>query len=98
MGRKSHSPKEIVNKLRHAEVDLGKGKSNAEVCKHLDISEPPSCVWRREYGGLKVALAKRFKAFEQENAPRGAASRSLNRRLAAKASPVRQRMVPPTRS
>lgn len=68
MGRKRHSAEEIVNKLRQAEVELGKGKSIAEVCKHLGISEPTYYAWRREYGGLKVDQAKRFKELEQENA------------------------------
>lgn len=68
MGRKRHSAEEIVNKLRQAEVELGKGKSIAEVCRHLSISEPTYYAWRREYGGLKVDQAKRFKELEQENA------------------------------
>lgn len=68
MGRKRHSAEEIVNKLRQAEVELGKGRSIAEVCKHLSTSEPTHHAWRREYGGLKVDQAKRFKELEQENA------------------------------
>lgn len=57
-----------MNKLRQAEVELGKGKTITEVCKHLGVSEPTYSVWRREYGGLKVDQAKRFKELEQENA------------------------------
>jgi len=68
MGRKRHSAEEIVNKLRQAEVELGKGRTIAEVCKLLSISEPTYYTWRKEYGGLKVDQAKRFKELEQENA------------------------------
>lgn len=42
MGRKRHSAEEIVNKLRQAEVELDKGKSIAEACKHLGVSESSS--------------------------------------------------------
>lgn len=68
MGRKRHSTEEIVNKWRQAEGELGKGKSITEVCKHLGVSEPTYYVWRREYDGLKVDQAKRFKELAQENA------------------------------
>jgi transposase-like protein len=68
MARKRHSAEEIVNKLRQAEVELGKGKTIAEVCRQLGVSEPTYYLWRREYGGLKVDQAKRFKELEQENA------------------------------
>jgi hypothetical protein len=35
MGRKRHSAEAIVNKLRHADVELAKGQSVAGVCKPL---------------------------------------------------------------
>jgi putative transposase len=68
MGRKRHSAEEIVNKLRHADVELAKGSTVTGVCKLLAISEQTYDAWRREYGGLKVDQAKRFKELEQENA------------------------------
>jgi len=68
MARKRHSAEEIVNKLRQAEVELGKGNSVAGVCRLLAVTEPTYFRWRREYGGLKVDQAKRFKELEQENA------------------------------
>jgi len=39
MGRKRHTAEEIVNKLRQAEVALGKGSSVATVCKLLGVTE-----------------------------------------------------------
>lgn len=68
MGRKRHTAEEVVNKLRQADVELSKGSSIAAVCKLLSISEQTYYAWRREYGGLKVDQAKRFKELEQENA------------------------------
>jgi transposase-like protein len=68
MGRKRHSAEEIVNKLRLAEVELGKGTPIASVCKTLGVTETTYYRWRREYGGLKSDQAKRMKELERENA------------------------------
>lgn len=68
MGRKRHSAEEVINKLRQADVELSKGNTVAGVCKLLGIGEQTYFRWRREYGGLKVDQAKRFKELEQENA------------------------------
>jgi len=67
MGRKRHSAEEVINKLRHADVELGKGNTVAGVCKLLGVSEQTYFRWRKEYGGLKVDQARRFKELEQEN-------------------------------
>ena len=37
------------------------------VCRGLGITEQTYYRWRREYGGLKLDQAKRFKELEQEN-------------------------------
>jgi putative transposase len=46
---------------------VGKGQTIAEVCRHLAISDQTYYKWRKEYGGLQVDQAKRFKELEQEN-------------------------------
>ena len=63
-----HSTEQIVNKLRQADVELAKGQSIAAVCKTIGITDQTYYRWRKEYGGLKVDQAKRFKELEQENA------------------------------
>lgn len=68
MSRKRHSAEVIVNKLRQTDVELGSSNTVAGGCKLLGITEPTYFPWRREYGGLKVEQAKRFKDLEQENA------------------------------
>ena len=68
MGRKRHSAEEVINKLRLADVELSKGNTIAQACKLISISEQTYHRWRKEYGGLKVDQAKRFKELEQENA------------------------------
>ena len=67
MSKKKHTAEEVVTKLREAEVLLAKGQSIAEVCRQLMISDQTYYKWRREYGGLQVDQAKRFKELEQEN-------------------------------
>ena len=68
MARKRHSAEEIVNKLRQAEVELGKGVSVAGVCKLLGVTEQTYYRWRKEYGGLKSDQARKLKELEKENA------------------------------
>jgi putative transposase len=44
-----------------------KGQSIAEACRQLGVTETTYYKWRKEYGGLQVNQAKRFKQLEQEN-------------------------------
>jgi len=68
MSKKRHTAEEIVTKLREADVLLAKGQSIGEACRQLQISDQTYYKWRKEYGGLQVDQAKRFKVLEQENA------------------------------
>ena len=68
MGKKRHTPEEIITKLREADVLQAKGQSLAEACRQIAVSEQTYYNWRKEYGGLRVDQAKRFKELEQENA------------------------------
>lgn len=68
MSRKRHSPEQIVNKLGQADVELAKGQTVASVCKAIGITDQTYFRWPKEFGGLKVDQAKRFKELEQENA------------------------------
>lgn len=67
MPRKRYSPEEIIAMLREADVRLSQGESVGAICRALSISEQSYYRWRREYGGLKVDQAKRFKELEREN-------------------------------
>jgi transposase-like protein len=68
MGKKRHTAEEIITKLREADVLQAKGQTLAEACRQIAISEQTYYNWRKEYGGLRVDQAKRFKEMEQENA------------------------------
>jgi len=67
MGKKKHTAEEIVTKLREADVLMAKGQTIQEACRQLAISDQTYYKWRKEYGGLQVDQAKRFKALEHEN-------------------------------
>lgn len=67
MPQKRFTPEQIVTKLREAEVHQAKGLTVAEICRQMSITEQTYYRWRKEYGGLRVDQAKRFKQMEQEN-------------------------------
>ena len=67
MGRKRHTPEQIITALREAEVGLGRGKSVKLISRELGITEQTYYRWRREYGGMKVSQARRLKERECEN-------------------------------
>jgi transposase-like protein len=68
MGKRKFTVEEIINKLREAEVLQSKGMPQAEVVRQLGVSDVTYYKWRKEYGGLRVDQARRFKEIEQENA------------------------------
>ena len=68
MARKRYTTEEIIRKLREADVLIGQGQSVADVIRQLGVSDVTYYRWRKEYGGLKVDQAKRFKELEKENA------------------------------
>lgn len=68
MPRKKMGVEKVIPLLREAEVELAKGQTVVQVCKKLGITEQTYYRWRKEYGGLKIDQAKRFKELERENA------------------------------
>ncbi len=67
MPRKRFSAEEIVNKLRETEVLISQGRTIAQACKQIGVTDQTYYRWRREYGGLKTAQAKRLKELVREN-------------------------------
>jgi putative transposase len=59
---------EIIHKLREADVMSGQGKTVAEVCKQLGITDKTYFRCRKSHGGLRIDQAKRMKELETENA------------------------------
>lgn len=65
--KRNYTAEQIVIKLREAEVLVSQGRTVAEACKTLQISEQTYYRWRKEYGGMDTHQAKRLKDLEKEN-------------------------------
>ena len=68
MVKKSHSPEQIIHKLREAEILLNQGANVGETCRKISVTEQTYYRWRKEYGGMRIEQAKRLKDLEKENA------------------------------
>ena len=68
MVKKSHSPEQIINKLREAEIMLNQGVNVGEASRKIGVTEQTYYRWRKEYGGMRIEQAKRLKSLEKENA------------------------------
>jgi transposase-like protein len=68
MAKKSHSPEQVINKLREAEIMLNQGANVGEVSRKIGVTEQTYYRWRKEYGGMRIEQAKRLKDVEKENA------------------------------
>ena len=68
MVKKSHSPEQIINKLREAEILLNQGANVGEASRKIRATEQTYYRWRKEYGGMRIEQAKRLKDLEKENA------------------------------
>ena len=66
MGKRFRA-EEIVMKLREIELAMNKGMDVQQACREAGISEQSYYRWRKEYGGMKVDQAKRYKELAHEN-------------------------------
>ena len=67
MGKKRHTPEEIISKLRQVDVLVAQGTPVADALRAIGVSEVTYYRWRQEYGGLKSDQIKRMKELETEN-------------------------------
>ena len=67
MSRKRYTAEAIIAKLREVEVEQARGQTVAQSCKKIGVTDQTYYRWRKEYGGLRVDKAKRFKELEREN-------------------------------
>jgi len=65
---KRYRAEEIVMKLREIELFINQGMEVVQACREAGISDQSYYRWRKEYGGMKIDQAKRYKELEQENA------------------------------
>ena len=64
---KKYRPKQIVQKLRQADVELGKGLSVKEVCRKIEVSQQTYYRWRQRYGGMRPEMIKELRALQKQN-------------------------------
>ena len=88
MARKKHTPEEIINKLREAEVIVSSGGTVVEAARRIGVSVQTFYRWRTEYGGLRVNRARRLKQPETENGrlKRAVAELTLDNRILKEAA------------
>ena len=60
MANRKHTPEEIINKLRKAEVVIAAGSTVAEARRRIGASEQTFYRWRAGYGGLRIDQARRL--------------------------------------
>ena len=67
MARKRYTPEEIIQHLRTAEIEQGKGSTQEEAARKIGVTTTTLIRWKSEFGGMRVDQAKRLKELEQEN-------------------------------
>ena len=67
MARRRHTPEQVINKLREAEIAIAEGSTVAEASRRIGVTEQTFYRWRSEYGGLRIDQARRLKRLESEN-------------------------------
>jgi putative transposase len=65
MKQKRHKPEEVIRLLREHDAS---GLSQEDFCRQKQISVATLNRWRKKYGQMDEADAKRLKALEKENA------------------------------
>jgi putative transposase len=58
-----YSEEQIILALKQHEA----GRTTAEICRKLGVSEQTFYRWKAKYGGMDVSDAKKLKALEEEN-------------------------------
>ena len=65
---KRFTAEQIIKILREVEIYSVQGQTIAQAARSCGISEQSYYRWRKEYGGLHIDQARRFKDLEKENA------------------------------
>ena len=67
MKQTRHTTAQIIEKLRQADVALGKGEKVPDICKTLGVTEQTYYRWRQKYGGMAPEMAKELKSLQKEH-------------------------------
>lgn len=63
-----HTAEQIIRKLKTAEQLIAQGKTVADVCRAIEVTQPTYHRWKQQYGGMQAEEAKRLTQLEMENA------------------------------
>jgi putative transposase len=64
---KRRTPEQIVRILRDVEAGHVAGRTMAQMCQELGISEKSYYRWKQAYGGMTTSELTRLKELEAEN-------------------------------
>ncbi len=67
MAKRKHTPEQVINKLREAEVAIAAGSTVAEAARRIGVTQQTFYRWRTEFGGLRIDQVRRLKQLESEN-------------------------------
>lgn len=54
MAKWRYTSEDIIHKLEEVDMCLGPGRTIAEVCKAIGVTDHTHLRWRKHYGGLKI--------------------------------------------
>ena len=54
MKRTRHTAEQIIRKLKAAEQLIAQGKTVADVCRVIQVTQPTYHRWRQQYGGMQA--------------------------------------------
>ncbi|MBT37948.1 MAG: hypothetical protein CL938_05295 [Deltaproteobacteria bacterium] len=96
MGRKRHTPEQIMRKLREAEVALAHDQTTAEVARKRSITEQTYYRWRQEFAGGARSLIPNPRPRLTRGAspvfgPAGCAYSGAASRISVQRCPIRSR-------
>ena len=57
----------VIRNLRKVEVLQSQGRTVAQACKEINVSEQTYYRWRKQYGRLSLDQARRLNELEDEN-------------------------------
>ncbi|NDC38584.1 MAG: transposase [Proteobacteria bacterium] len=64
----NYTPQQIIRKLKAAEQLIAQGKTIADVCRVIEVTQPTYRRWRQQYGGMQAEEVRRLTQLEKENA------------------------------
>jgi hypothetical protein len=68
MKRTRQTAEQIIPKLKTAEQLIAQGKTVADICCVIEVTQPTYHRWRQQYGGMQAEAARGLTQLERENA------------------------------